>query len=451
MATSEKLLNNLSRGHLISVKAVFIFFLVILMIIPLLLVYNTILSRQHMHTRAVNEISQAWGKSQQLAGPVLVIPYNSEGSLKTIAWLPELMQIEAKIEPEIRSRGMFEAVVYKSKVQVLANFILPDEEKLRKLIGKKSEILWPNANISMGISDLHHLKINGTATINNREINLGPGSGMPQLLSSGLHASFLDLRSMPKGTEIPFAVSFDLHGSDAITFLPFGRSTLVSLNSSWPHPSFMGAFLPQKREITKNGFAADFELSYFSRSYAQVFTSDQLNEALKSAIDDSNFGVRLIKPVDPYRQSERAAKYGILFVIFTFIIYFLFELVSKARIHIFQYALVGVALCTFFLLLVSFAEHIGFAYAYILGAALVIAQVTLYSFAVTKSLKQSIIMMLTLGTLYLYLYLVLQLEDYALLSGSLALFVALALIMIAVRNVDWFSEANFKGEPNLKP
>src|SRR6185437_9351244 len=170
MASTENVLNNLSRGHLISVKAAFIFFLVILMIIPLLLVYNIILSRQHMHTYAVNEISQAWGKSQQLAGPVLVIPYNSEGTLKTIAWLPELMQIEAKIEPEIRSRGMFDAVVYKSQVKVLANFIFPDEKKLRNLIGKNSEILWLGANISMGISDLHHLKIIRAASINNRDI-----------------------------------------------------------------------------------------------------------------------------------------------------------------------------------------------------------------------------------------------------------------------------------------
>jgi inner membrane protein len=219
-----------------------------------------------------------------------------------------------------------------------------------------------------------------------------------------------------------------------------GKSNIISLNSSWPHPSFIGAYLPERRSINSNGFDANWELSYFGRSYPQQFSNDQVNDLLKSAIQNSSFGVRFIQPVDAYRQSERSVKYGILFIIFTFMVYFLFELVSRARIHIFQYGLVGVALCTFFLLLISLAEHIGFGYAYILASVLVIAQISLYSLNVIKTLRQTAIVTLVLAALYFYLYIVLQLEDYALLVSSIGLFLTLALVMFAVRNVDWYSE-----------
>jgi inner membrane protein len=294
---------------------------------------------------------------------------------------------------------------------------------------------------------MRQLKGELTLDWNGRSIVFSPGSGTTDFIRSGIQASSLKLEPQLKGHKIPFSLKLHLAGSNSMNFLPFGMTTKITMQSLWPNPSFIGAFLPEHRQITKDGFKAAWEISHFGRAYPQILATDQLTDDLHATIEKSNFGVRFLQPVDSYRQSERAIKYGMLFIVFNFLTYFLFELTTGVRIHIFQYVLVGVALCIFFLLLIALAEHIGFAWAYTIGAASVISQISLYSFKVVKTLKRTLTVSAVLALLYVYLYIALCLEDYALLIGSLGLFIGLAFIMFVVRNVDWFAEA--KEQPTL--
>ena len=454
---TELISRRFSRGTLISAKAGFILFLIFLTTIPLFLVQSTITERQNRYFQAVAEISQAWSDSQHIVGPVLLIPYsmqildknnNPQKVLKNIICLPELLEVNINVDPEMRYRGMFEAVVYQSDLEIKGIFSVPSNTQIDQLnLLKDSELLWNASKLALGITDMRRLKGELTLNWNGQPIDFRPGSGTMDFIPSGIQASSLQLEHCVKNHKIPFSLKLHLAGSDSIQFLPLGMNTKIAMQSSWPSPSFIGAFLPDHRQITKYGFKAAWEISHFGRAYPQIFATDQMTDALNKTIGKSNFGVRFIQPVDSYRQSERAIKYGALFIISTFLIYFLFELTTGIRIHIFQYALVGVALCTFFLLLIALAEHIGFGWAYSLGAACIIGQISLYSLKVVKTLKRTLTVSAVLTALYIYLYIALCLEDYALLIGAFGLFLSLALFMFVVRNVDWFAES--KDQPNI--
>lgn len=443
--------NKTSAGNLISMKAAFIIILILLLMLPLLIANRTIYTRQVRHDAAVKEIAQSWSNPQQISGPVLDLPYVHGNQTKTISCLPEMLEISANVEPELRYRGLYETVVYKSKLNIKGLFRLPKGEITKDIkLDSKTVFLYSLAEISLGISDVRRLKAGITARFNGRDIIFKPGSANFELLASGIHAGGLGLEKLSDESLIPFSMQLSLDGSGSINFLPFAKNNILQIKSSWPHPSFVGAYLPDARNISANGFDASYEISYFGRSYPQVFTHDQLTPEFMKAIQHSSYGINFIQPVNIYRQSERSVKYGIIFIVFTFMVYFLFEIVSKIRIHLFQYGLVGVALCTFFLLLTSLSEHIGFAHAYFVATILVIAQISLYSLSIIKTIRKSAIITFVLAILYLYLYLVLQMEDYALIIGSLGLFIALSAVMVAVRKVEWFGRSELKAEKGLE-
>lgn len=455
---TELISRRFSRGTLITAKAGFILFLVLLAIIPLMLVKSTISERNTRYSQAVAEISQAWSHAQHISGPVLIIPYsvsilnkdnNLQKVIKNMVCLPESLEINANVEPEKRYRGMFEAVVYKSNLEIKGVFSVPSLTQMDQFnFLKGAELLWNSGKLVLGITDMRRLKGELTLNWNGQSVAFSPDSGATSFLRSAIQASALNLKPATSSYKIPFSFKLHLDGSDSMHFLPFGMTTNIAMQSTWPHPSFIGAFLPEHRQITNEGFKASWEISHFGRAYPQIFGGDQMTDAMNEVIGKSSFGVRFLQPVDTYRQSERAIKYGMLFIIFTFLVYFLFELITGIRIHIFQYTLVGIALCVFFLLLVALAEHIGFGWAYSLGAAFVIGQISFYSLRVVKTLKRTLTVSAVLTLLYVYLYVALRLEDYALLIGSFGLFLSLTFIMFAVRNVDWFAET--KDQPKLQ-
>lgn len=218
---------------------------------------------------------------------------------------------------------------------------------------------------------------------------------------------------------------------------PVGRQTDLSVAAPWPDPSFIGAFLPSRSAITEEGFDAQWSVSYFGRSYPQSWLSSAEGDAPFLAMPESTFGVRLYQTVDTYQQVERSAKYGMLFVVFTFTALFLFEVTRGRRVHIIQYGLVGLALCIFYLLLLSFAERFGFGPAYALGTAAIVAEIGLYARAVMGGWRPAGLLAAVLAGLYAALYLLLQLEDLALMIGSIGLFVGLGAVMYATRRIDW--------------
>ena len=260
-----------------------------------------------------------------------------------------------------------------------------------------------------------------------------PGAGEFGGNEQGIH---IKLRDKLNGDNFDFSVSLEINGSLGVFFAPLGRDTEVQISSNWRSPSFQGAWLPTNRTVTNDGFRATWNIPFLSRNYPQNW---RRRSDLQQAVSSSLFGVNVISPVDHYRMSQRSVKYQILFLLLTFATLWLFEVLSKVRIHPVQYLFVGAAMCLFYLLELSLAEHCGFVLAYIIASAAVIVLITLYSAAMLKTSGRAGIVGLVVTVLYVYLYVLLMIEDYALLAGSIGVFVALAIIMFLTRKVDWYS------------
>jgi inner membrane protein len=301
---------------------------------------------------------------------------------------------------------------------------------------KPEDILWDEAVVLVAISDLRGTKEALVMKWGDSPIPLKPG------------ARFCDFTSVVAGRvgssvagATNFSMKLGLNGSRGIRFAPLGQQNEVRLSSTWPDPSFSGAFLPADRQITHNGFTATWQVSYYGRAYPQQW-STQDNAAPQvdtSAIHSSLFGVDLISVVDTYRYVERSTKYGVLFIALVFTAFFLFEVLAALRVHPFQYTLVGAALCLFYLALLSLSEIIPFGWAYITGAAASTLLIVFYSAKALRSLVRASAIGVELGAIYGFLYVILRLQDYSLVVGTAGLFLALAIVMYATRNIDWYA------------
>ena len=230
-----------------------------------------------------------------------------------------------------------------------------------------------------------------------------------------------------------FSTQLNLKGSEQLQFIPVGETTSVHLKSKWPSPSFNGAFLPATREITENGFTAAWSILHLNRNYPQFWVGKQYK------VSDSSFGLKLVITADKYQKSIRISKYALVFIIFTFAAFFVSEIISKRRIHPIQYILVGLAVILFYVLLLAISEHLNFDVAYILSAVAITTIITGYSRGISKNNLFAVTVCGLLVFLYAYLYIVLQLEDYALIMGSIGLFVVLTTVMYITRKIDWYS------------
>ena len=264
-----------------------------------------------------------------------------------------------------------------------------------------------------------------------------PGMDNRGIGATGVHA-ITDLSDLKKNKKLPYEIKIKLKGSQSINFIPLGKTTRVDLKANWNTPSFTGNYLPNNREITEKEFSAQWQVLNLNRNYSQVLVN--YNNTNIKDIENSSFGVNFKIPVEQYQQSMRSAKYAILIILLTFGVIFFTEIMNKTRIHALQYLLVGLALCLFYSLLLSFSEHIGFNPAYLLSAALTIILVGGYMLGITKKKKPSLIMSGLLSVLYLYIFVSIQLETFALLAGSLGLFIILAMVMYFSKKIDWFNE-----------
>lgn len=413
------------------------------LMIPLMMVQGVVSERATRRDAAVAEVGGIWGAAQTLGGPILTVPYrytwiDNAGKTKPLVarayFLPELLDIEGTVEPEIRRRSLFEVVVYKSHLKIAGRFARPNIEQIRPV---PDQMLWDDATLSLGVADPRGISRRATVTWNGREQAFVPGVADAGLFTSGVQAPASGLSRST--SETTFSLDIDLNGSRQLRFLPAGSETSVKLTSSWPHPSFAGAPLPETRRSDVNGFSATWRTPYFGRGYPPQWTSVECNrEQLKALGDASAFGVTLMQPVDIYQQAERAVKYAALFIVMTFVIAFLWEIVRGALLHPIQYLFVGFAMCIFYLLLLSLSEHIGFDKAYVSAAAATVSLLAWYWTRSVGSAWQGMLMGAALTGLYGFLYLLLRLEDYALLAGSIGLFVMLAGVMYLTRRVNWY-------------
>ncbi len=444
----------LKRGATI-LKMAAVTVLVLLLLVPLRMIRSVLRERLERRNEAVADITSSWGRDQRIIGPVLILPYrysiNSwkeqptaggksekvevvETAVANAYFLPSTLAIQGTITPRKLRRGIYQAVVYSGQLEISGQFSRPDFGSLRI---EETDVLWDDALVAFAIPDLRGVQETLQLKWGANNYPLLPGSkvkGFP----SGVYARVTGL--LESDAMIPWRLELALNGSGGISFAPVGAQNTVKLSSPWPDPSFRGAFLPSERKVTRDGFEAAWQISYYGRDYSQQWTDREASTALNpTSAEASLFGVNFLSGIDAYRNVERAIKYGVLFFALVFTAFFLFEILSSLRIHPVQYALVGAALCLFYLGLLSFSEFVRFGLAYLAAAAAASLLICSYSVKVLKSGKRTFIIAGLLTAIYGFLYIALQLQDYSLLFGTAGLFTVLAIVIYVTRNIDWYA------------
>ena len=349
-------------------------------------------------------------------------------STALLTLLPEKLVIDSQVRPEQRRRGLLAVTVYTATLDVVAEF---QTKAVRELAADGRTIDWTAARLTLGLTDPKSVDA-GLVDVDGQQVEWLPEtrSTLATLQTPLGPASLADRETVT----VRFRIAFG--GTGTISFTPLGRRTEVSIASPWPSPSFGGRSLPLAQTVDTDGFRAKWAASHLGRRYSQLWDSGSpSNDPTADTVLDSSFGVSLLNPIDAYRETDRAIKYAIMFIGLTFMACLLFELATGTQPHVAQYGLIGLSLCMFYLLLLSLAEQIGFAAAYIASAAAVIGQATVYTWALQRRRGPALAFGALLTGLYGGLYSILQLEEVALLAGSVVLFIVLSLGMWFTRNL----------------
>ena len=421
----------------VTFKLILIAILSLLLLIPSGMIRRLISERESRRDETIMEVTSKWGNAQTLCGPVLSIPYISyvetdEGvkSVRHLAhFLPDQLVVNGDLNPEIRKRGIYKVIAYNSKLKFNGSFIPADFSEWKV---SDPEILWDEAFVSLGISDMRGINNNIKIKWNDNELPVRPGIKSRDIVLSGVTAPTV----VKPGENYSFSFDLDLNGSHNLNFIPIGKETDVNLESSWNTPSFDGAYLPTNHNITDTGFTVNWHKLELNRNYPQKWRDEEFN------VDDSAFGVNLLFPVDSYQKSTRSVKYAFLFIMLTFLLFFFSEVLSKKRIHAVYYLLTGVALTVFYSLLVALSEHISFNLAYLAASVAIIGLISVFSHSLFRGKTVTITISLVLIALYTFLFTILQLADLSLLLGNIGLFIVLSLVMYFSRKVDWYSAGN---------
>ena len=449
----------------VTLKLIAVGFLILILMIPASMMRSLIRERQQTRDGAIKEVSSKWGGFQTIGGPVITIPYQAlitnnagktEYETKYAHFLPDNLKIAGDLKPEKRYRGIYVVMLYNGKINISGNFKAFNFAALN--IPAKDFNL-DQAFISVGITDMKGIKDNVNLKLNDSTFQMEPGIPTTDIFASGV--------SIPIKLDVndTYNFSFDLNinGSSYLHFLPFGKETNVELKSAWGDPKFEGAFLPDERTITNNSFTAKWKILHLNRNYPQQGVGNFIdkdgqvrsnnnyedNEDIELSNRGTNsptFGVRLILPVDEYKKTERSVNYNLMFVFITFLAFFFMEIINKRRIHPLQYLLIGFAICLFYILLLSISEYIKFDMAYLWSCVAILLLITFYTRSIFKSIKLTLLMALILAILYGFFYSILQLQDYALLMGSIGLLVILAVVMYLTRNINWYNISNTNSE-----
>ncbi len=415
--------------------------LALALMVPVAMIRNLVAERQARRDEAVAGIAQGWGKRQSLSVYVAV-PYErhwletkkevvdgrtvetrKERSEALVLRIPaSRVQWTVNARLHEKARGIYKARLYDAKIGIAGIAMLP----ARVSESGASVYKWHVPRLVLGVSDPLGVRATPQAIVNGRSAAFDAGTS-DSAIASGLHAPLPEVE-LSKPQQLEFAVELELGGSEAIAVAPLGTETALAMRADWPHPSFQGRFLPASHEIDAAGFAAQWKVSRLAAAASCAWPCP-----------GEEIGVSFIEPAGLYQQLERTSKYGFLFIGLTFAAFMLFELLRRIAVHPLQYALVGLALAMFFLLLTALSEHIAFAAAYAIAALACVGVITAYVVAVLRSLRLGLAFGAALAALYAMLYSLLKAEDYALLGGSLLLFGLLAAVMLATRRVDWYA------------
>jgi inner membrane protein len=413
--------------------------LIMVLIIPTVMVQDLIDERTQRQQEAVDEVSSKHALSQTVAGPILTIPYKhkrnvynkSTGKTEVATErmmfhiLPDELKINGEVNSESRKRGLFEVIVYQSDLDISASF---KDLPLEKLNIPKEQMELEKAFITLGISDLKGLSEQVKIKVDDSSFTCNPGVLTDEVLNSGLHVNVplkLDQQKLKVSCQL------DLKGSQQLMFVPIGKETVVDLHSDWQDPSFSGEFIPHTRSVNDKGFDATWKVLNLNRNFPQEWTGAK-------KIENSAFGVDMNMPVDVYQKATRVAKYAMLFIILTFLVFFFVEVINKVLIHPIQYILVGIALILFYVLMLAMSEQIYFNAAYLLASVMTIGLIFFYAKAILGSRKLGLLTASILLIMYMFIFVIIQMQDYALLFGSFGVFLILGVTMYFSRQVDWF-------------
>lgn len=420
----------------VTLKLVTITILMLLLLIPASMVTSIISERETLNQLTTQEVNSKWAGSQKIVGPVLTIPVEYEYTekeklyqyIKNYYILPNTLGVNGNIEPRKLKRGIYEVVVYESKLNLKGDFAIEKNIETQNF----KRIAYEKAFLTIGISDLRGIKDHVTLNWNEEILKVKPGSRIQDVIKSGVT---IDLPMLADDSSSnTFNLSIDLQGSENLSFIPVGNTTDVNLQSTWDSPSFNGNFLPDSREVDDKGFKANWKILQLNRNFPQTW----MGNIDMGSFNETDFGVNLILPLDDYQKSMRSAKYAVMTIALTFLIFFMVEILNKRKIHPFQYTLVGLALCLFYILLLSISEHSNFNLAYLISTIAVVGMIGLYSISVFKMKRITVILLTTLIGIYSFLFVTLQLADYALLMGSIGLALILGATMYFTRNINWY-------------
>ncbi|GHT30404.1 cell envelope integrity protein CreD [Bacteroidia bacterium] len=421
----------------ITLKAVLIAFMTLLMLGPEGMIRDLIQERQYRSLETIEKINDKWSQSQTLCGPILSIQYSEPvtDENKKVTYMqhflhitPEDLNIETKLLPEERHYGIYKTILYNSEISITGNFLSTDFLKF----DSDAIVSWDKVFMTMGFTDLRGITDNLVISFNGKPYTAEVG-GVANMDNSLVVNPEIPSDIKP-GEMLSFSCKLKLKGSSSIHFIPVGKTSMVHLTGDWKSPSYIGNFSPDINQA-EEGIDATWGIMRFNRNIPEIWKDGAFND-----YESSSFGVRLVDPVDHYQQNMRSAKYALLFIILTFVVFFFIELLTKKRIHPIQYLLVAVALLLFYTLLLSISEQVGFGWAYLTASTATIGLITFYSHSIFKDKVQTGIMAFTLLALYIFLYTVLQLEDIALLIGSIGLFTALAIVMYISRKIAWYKQ-----------
>ncbi|MNK16809.1 Inner membrane protein CreD [compost metagenome] len=459
-------------------KLFVIFFLSLILLIPLALISDLIEERKNREQEVSDGITLNWGKDQVISGPVLAIPYretiplsaekseksNLREELKWIFVLPKTSNIATDITPQHLSRGIYNAVVYNSNITLEGSF---DKISLEKLEVPHEQIDWKGSKLIFGIQDFKGLGKRPSLNWDGNELTFDPDFNNLKLFTQNLVCPVsLD----PQKTDSRFKIKLNLKGSKSLNFLPLGDQTNIQAKGNWANPSFTGAFLPSKRNTETSNFSASWEIPSFNRKLPQQWTGDarpiyqfdnnhsngnEGNEqkaaqtvtntvaSANNLLDNTDMiTINFLPDINNYQKTTRVAKYGILVIILTFTSLLFTEVIKKKRIHIIQYILIGAAMILFYTLLLALSEHIGFNLAYLTASVATVMLIGSFIKSITKDQKSALLLSSILALFYLFIYILMQLRDYSLIAGTIGIFIILAILMRVSTKINWYQFDN---------
>ncbi len=413
-------------------KCVVIFLIAMLLWMPTFFIMELIREREGRQKEAMADISSKWAGKQQISGPLLLVPYLAPGSeagkeyRKYAVFMADKMSAGVKVTPEKRKRGIYEVAVYKSEISLQGSFKRVNWDKLDvpadKIRWEEAQLLFQVGDALKGINEELKVKWNDSLSVYSLQAH-------PLNAQEEVFLAPVSLDGEKASREISFSMQFALNGSGSLLFTPVARENHVRMQSDWPDPAFNGNILPDNREVSDSGFTAFWK--FLHRNVPAVWNNTVHN------LSAASFGADLVIPVDTYDKTNRSVKYALLCIMLTFAAFFLVETIYKRPLHVVQYGLAGLALVLFYTLLLSISEYTGFNPAYIISGVATIGLVGWYVGSILRSRNLALFISMVLTVVYAYIFTIIQLQDYALLMGSVGLFVALAVIMYFSRRLEW--------------